>query len=130
MKILIVLCLCLFLIPAIGLSEVVTLDSPQAISSPEAVTMDWRVVRLDSEAQILTVTYRWRAADGSVIYAGDKDGWRTWRCTNNEETCFSDVFSFQVRTQDVGTSIGVGLRTLIWNKFRSDILGANDGTFD
>jgi len=47
------------------------------------------------------------------------------------DTCFSDVFGFTIRTQDVGTGIGVGLRTLIWNKMRQSILtGANNGTFD
>jgi hypothetical protein len=47
-----------------------------------------------------------------------------------EETCFTDVFGFSIRTQDVGTSIGVGLRTLIWSKFKADVLsGGNDGTF-
>lgn len=46
-------------------------------------------------------------------------------------TDFSDIFTFKIRTQDVGTSIGVGLRTLIWNKMRADILtGGNNGTFE
>lgn len=46
-------------------------------------------------------------------------------------TCFSDIFGFQIRSQDVGTKIGVGLRTLIWNKFKSQVLSTgNAGTFD
>jgi len=47
------------------------------------------------------------------------------------DTCFSDVFGFNIRSQDVGTSIGVGLRTLIWNKMKDDVLsGGNDGSFE
>ena len=46
------------------------------------------------------------------------------------ETCFSDTFGFTIRTQDVGTKLGLGLRTLIWSKMRDDILTTgNDGAF-
>lgn len=42
-------------------------------------------------------------------------------------TCFTDTFSFAIRTQDVGTPIGKGLRTLIWSKMRPNVLtGANN----
>ena len=48
-----------------------------------------------------------------------------------DDSCFTDVFSFQIRQQDVDTSIGAGLRTLIWNQMKADVLtGGNDGTFD
>jgi hypothetical protein len=44
-------------------------------------------------------------------------------------TCFTDTFSFVMRTQDVGTMIGKGLRALIWSKMRSDVLtGSNNAT--
>jgi len=47
------------------------------------------------------------------------------------DSCFTDVFSFQIRSQDVGTPIGVGLRQLIWNQMKQDILTeGNDGTFE
>ena len=61
-----------------------------------------------------------------------------WECCtgvgtgNCDETLtdFSDIFSFKIRAQDVGISIGVGLRTLIWNKMKGDILTpGNDGIF-
>jgi len=46
-------------------------------------------------------------------------------------TCFSDIFGFQIRAQDVGTGIGIGLRTLIWNQMKSDVLTVgNDGVFE
>jgi hypothetical protein len=44
-------------------------------------------------------------------------------------TCFTDTFSFVIRTQDAGTPIGKGLRALIWSKMRPDVLtGANNAT--
>jgi hypothetical protein len=46
------------------------------------------------------------------------------------DTCFDDVFGFEIRSQDVGTGIGLGLRTLIWNQMKQDILDSNDGSFD
>ena len=55
----------------------------------------------------------------------------TGTCDDMIDTCFSDVFGFEIRTQDVGTGIGVGLRTLIWNQMKQDVLtGGNDGVFN
>jgi hypothetical protein len=52
-------------------------------------------------------------------------------CDDLADSCFSDVFNFTIRQQDVGTSLGIGLRTLIWNEMKADILtGVNDGSFD
>jgi tetrahydromethanopterin S-methyltransferase subunit D len=45
------------------------------------------------------------------------------------QTCFTDTFSFVMRTQDVGTQIGKGLRALIWSKMRPAVLtGTNNAT--
>lgn len=96
-----------------------------------------------------------------ISLEGNRDAWQTWSCQDIEvggenadctalgephpcctdvgtgtcddmsDTCFTDVFSFEIRQQDVGTGIGIGLRTLIWNQMKQDILtGGNDGTFD
>jgi hypothetical protein len=48
------------------------------------------------------------------------------------DSCFTDVFMYEINCpQDNGTKIGVGLRTLIWNQMKADILtGGNDGTFN
>lgn len=55
----------------------------------------------------------------------------TGTCDGMDDTCFTDVFGFNMRAEDVGTAIGVGLRQLIWNKMKADILtGINDGDFD
>jgi hypothetical protein len=48
-----------------------------------------------------------------------------------EQTCFTETFGFAIRAQDVGSAIGVGLRNLLWNKMKADVLtGGNDGTFE
>ena len=45
------------------------------------------------------------------------------------DTCFTDTFSFNIRSQDVGVAIGKGLRALIWSKMRPAVLtGANNAT--
>ena len=89
----------------------------------------------------------------------DNKGWNTWNCVNTPvpgensecvaeddpydccsgegtgtcddmlDTCFSDVFGFVIRSQDVGTPLGQGLRTLIYNAWRDDVIPGNDGTF-
>jgi hypothetical protein len=89
----------------------------------------------------------------------DRYGWNTWTCENIEvpgensecidegvpnecctgyqegscddmlDTCFSDIFGFEIRQQDVGTNIGIGLRTLIWNRWKQEELPNNNGTF-
>jgi hypothetical protein len=121
---------------------------------------DWEITRINAERKLLSVRYRWRDATGDVIDFKSKDGWHTWTCqdievqgTNAEcieagnpypcctdagagtcdgmvDTCFSDVFGFTIRSQDVGVKMGVGLRTLIWNKMKTDIIPGNDGAFD
>ena len=45
------------------------------------------------------------------------------------DTCFTDTFSFNIRSQDVGVAIGKGLRALIWSKMRPAVLtGTNNAT--
>lgn len=144
------------------LADTLTLDSTETLSTPQAVSMDWRVSNIDAAAKTLVVTYRWKDATGAPIFLQNRNhAWQTWECRNVEiagenseciasedpypcctgagtgtcddmaDTCFSDVFSFQIRSQDVGTSIGIGLRTLIWNQMKQDILTpGNDGEFD
>ena len=54
----------------------------------------------------------------------------TGTCDEPIDTCFSNIFRFEMRAQDVGTKIGVGLRSLIWNQMKTDVLtGVNDGVF-
>ncbi len=58
------------------------------------------------------------------------EGQGTCDDTVQTDSCFSDVFGFQIRQQDVGTAIGNGLRQLVWNQMKQDILSpGNDGDF-
>ena len=154
------LVLTFLLLAPFAFADDITLDSNEVLIVPTATRIsEWEIIRISAASKILRVKYRWRAADDSLIKL-ERTGWNYWTCRNtyqgnNESctaldtpwdccsdletgtcpeivgTCFSDVFGFQIRTQDVGTSIGAGLRTLIWNKMKSDILtGGNDGDFD
>lgn len=141
-------------------ADTVTLDDPHDVNPPQAASLEWVVTEINASIQRLVVSYRWRDADGNFIkdplvrrfICQNLDdiypeydnasctgigipyecctGSGTGTC-DNASTCFSDVFGFTIRAQDVGTSIGVGLRTLLWNKFKANVLDpANDGTFD
>jgi len=124
------------------------------------ISMDWYIDYIDAENNILKVNYQWRDALGKIIRdTSARTGWNTWTCQdipveNNidcigagdpygcctgvgtgtcdevGDTCFSNIFRFEIRAQDVGTKIGVGLRSLIWNQMKTDVLtGVNDGVF-
>ena len=122
---------------------------------------DWSIERIDPAVDTLIVKYRRRNGEVIVFDSScDRNGYKKWYCRNlsqgnNEDctdvdvpwdcctgvgtgtcpeaisTCFNDVFGFQIRQQDVGTGIGQGLKLLIWNTMKNDVLtGGNDGTFD
>jgi len=149
------------LVSGVVFADRITLTTPETLSPASATHMDWFVDKINAKDKVLEVSYIWRNVDNLPIYLGTPNVWHTWTCqdipvpgTNAEctlvevpypcctgpgigtcddmeDTCFTDVFSFKIRSQDVGTSIGVGLRTLIWNKMRADILtGGNTGTFE
>ena len=153
--------LALLLVPIYGNSDTINLDSTETLQVPTSQKIsDWQIVLIDASAKVMRIKYRWRDASNDVIDF-DNSGWKYWTCqdvevpgTNAEcidtgdpypcctgagtgtcddmlDTCFTDVFSFDIRAQDVGTPIGVGLRQLIWNQMKQDILtGGNDGTFE
>ena len=141
---------------SITLDSTETLSTPTT-----AKISDWEITRINANKKVLVVRYRWRDASNNVINLGSAgSGWETWTCRNVSQgdndscqdvddpwdcctgsetgtcpeivdSCFTDVFSFSIRQQDVDTSIGLGLRTLIWNKMKQHVLkGVNDGTFD
>lgn len=122
---------------------------------------DWTILEINPTTKTLVIKYRRRNGTDIVIdSSSDRHGYKRWYCRDLQQgdnaacldvddpwdcctglgtgtcpedidTCFSDVFGFTIRTQDVGTGIGIGLRTLIWSQMKQDILtGINDGTFD
>lgn len=140
-KLVIVLGIILLLFPISAYADRVTLNSSETLSTPVATHLDWYVDKIDAKSKELIVRYRWLDASGTpIMLSGSRTQWHTWSCrdipddpeTPGDEstTDFTDIFGFSIRQQDVGVSIGVGLRTLIWSKMKGDILTVgNDGTF-
>ena len=57
----------------------------------------------------------------------------TGTCDDMLDTCFSDVFGYVVDSENpmLPIAIGIGLRTLIWNQMKQDVLTpGNDGSFN
>jgi len=129
-------------IASIAFADTITLNLPETIDTPTAVKIDWYIDYINAGKKLMKIKWRWVDANSNPIRHSDSSAsWRTWTCTNiddNPETpqdetdhCFSGVFSFKIRQQDVGTSIGIGLRTLMWNRMKSDILTpGNNGAFE
>ena len=137
-------------------AQVLTLNSPEALAVPTATQLDLRNINIDVTNKAVMVTYRFLDAAGQTILdvGGNRD--RVWSCRDISahlaatctdvgvpypgctgagtgedlyagDTCFTDTFSFAIRTQDVGTMLGKGLRALIWSKMRPDVLtGTNN----
>lgn len=152
----------LLFVPVLIFADSLTLDTEETLQVPTSRHMDWYIDRIDVDAKLLRIRYRWRGNNQEVIWiTGARSPWLTWECRNievpgenidcvaagdphpcctgvgigtcddMEDTCFTDVFGFVIRAQDVGTGIGVGLRTLIWNQMKQDVLTpGNDGNFD
>jgi hypothetical protein len=103
------------------------LANSEALAPVESKDMEWRIVELDPDTQRLTIAYTWLDGSDDPIKLNEY-GVHYWTAEGQD---FTDIFSFLIRQQDVGVKIGVGLRTLILNKFKADVLSAgNSGTFD
>jgi hypothetical protein len=103
-----------------------TLDSYESLAQPQSKKLNWRIILIDPDIKKAVVEYSW-IDDSDNVIKFNESGLQYFEIT---DTDFDDVFGFIVRQQDVGTKIGVGLRALIWNKFKSEVLTAgNDGTF-
>lgn len=129
----------LSIIAGLVFAETITLNSNETFSKV-ATQIKFRSVTIDNDAKTLKVRYSWRDADGNNITPAAGGHIMTWTCADSADnpdtpedetdTCFSDTFGFAIRSQDVGTKLGIGLRTLIWSKMKQDVLTAgNDGTF-
>jgi len=141
MKKLLIIVLSTSLFSVVSWADEITLNNPEALAPPTAVAIDFRQIKINLNPNWLELDFRFLDSDGEEILAENGRTQRLWRCQNmadnpmtpeNEtSTCFSDIFMFAIRAQDVGTPIGRGLRNLIWNRMKLDILtGGNDGTFN
>ena len=141
MKKLIVVLAVIF-VPFLAMADDILLDADQAltVTTYRRIT-DWEITRINEDQQILIVKYRRAKADGTTVNLdGSRGAWKFWTCENmadNPETpedetstCFSDIFGFNIRAQDVGTSIGGGLKQLIRIRMLADIAPGNTGDWD
>lgn len=143
----VVLLVTIFVIMARG--QEVSLDSPLSVDTPVAAKIRWATqepIRINTDAQKLTIYYEYVDTAGTPIRddrfksvhmwtcsdiptantgclgVGDPHAWCTGAGTGTfDDNCFSDVFGFAIRQQDVGKKIGYGLRRLILNKFCQDV---------
>jgi len=136
----------MFLFYGVAQADRLTLTTPQLVAPPEATDIEVAkyVFDIEDRTNLLTVTFYYLDADGNRIYGLDEKIRQNWRCRNiadnpttpedETNTCWSDVIRYAIRCpQDEGTFIGIGLRTLIWNKMKNDpsiVTPGNDGTFD
>lgn len=140
-----------------GQAQVLKLNLSEQLAVPTATKLDFRKVTIDVTNKQLDVIYRFLDAAGRDIpNPGTVDVDRKWSCYDRDNqnlactgagapyecctgegtgtcstgsTCFTDTFLFTIRSQDVGTRIGKGLRALIWNKMKSAVLtSGNDAT--
>lgn len=132
---------CLILVSWLGLAfaDSITLTSPEDLQEPQATKIKLRKVEINMEPRYMVVHYSWATATSDLRLSQRLV--QTWICQDREDdpgtpedetsTCFTDVFKFSIRTQDVGTMVGIALRDLVWFYMKQDILsGGNDGSFD
>jgi hypothetical protein len=153
MKKLFIILLTTFLLGSFVYADSITLTQEETISVPTTQKIGgWYIDYISAAEKTMTIKYFWQDTQGEAIYPkGSLNPVNNVECTaagvpdacctgvgvgtcddlTIMDSCFSDVFLFEIRPQDAGTTIGLGLRTLIWNEMKQDILtGGNDGSFD
>lgn len=135
----------------IAYAQDATLSAPVPLSVPTANHIQISNIEIMPVSKIMRVTYRWLDANKRAIVTTDgMKTDRIWSCTESAgepvanctdvgtpypcctgvgtgtnckapDTSFSDIFGFKMRTEDVGKSIGIGLRTLIVAKMKAQI---------
>lgn len=105
-----------------GYAVDITLDNPENLTPTQWQKLKWDRISIFILAKTLKIKYRFKTAAGVDIPGTSRD----WECSG---TCFDDTFGFTIRAQDVGTTLGAGLKQLLWNKMKADVLSpGNDGT--
>jgi hypothetical protein len=144
---------------SLAIADRINLNSPEALNQPSSQKVRWYVSLLDAHAKKMVITYQWLSEDGGAISLFGSET-QQWVCrdivipgTNagciaagnpnacctglgagtcdDDDLCFSDIFTTLIPAGAVGTPIGSGLRTLIFNRWKSDVLSpGNDGAFE
>jgi hypothetical protein len=137
-------------------ADTLTLQNTENLPAPANVATKIKWYNVDISAdKVITVKFKWRDSAGREI--GD---FRYFACTNWKQEngdpalnaqctatgvpyacctgnqigiceCWSETMGFDIRTQDVGTKMGAGLKELIRRQFvRSELSSGNDATID
>ena len=94
-------------IPSLATDDLL-LETPAPLCTDDTYTMKIRHYKIvPPPVRRIEVSYNLCDSQGAVFKQGVAviDG-----------SDFTDVINFSIRAQDVGTGIGAGLKTLIWNK--------------
>lgn len=143
---------------SVALAQGVSITSPIFIDTPVAAKIRWATrepIRINTDTKTLTIYYEYLDADNGPIRNSRFQSINTWTCadvpdanlsctepgTPNawctgagtgtfDDNCFSEVFGFTMRQQDVGKKIGFGFRKLIMNKFCPAVAPNNTCAFE
>jgi hypothetical protein len=151
MKSVIVILIALFAFCGLAYGQTGTLTPVVPLSVPTAAKIQITNIEIYPVRKVMQVTYRWLDANDNPIYKvgsfrhdqlwtcqdipaqnpADCTGVETpYRCCTGVgtgvgcfagDTSFTDVFGFTIRTQDVGTKLGIGLRNLLVAKMKASI---------
>lgn len=122
-------------------ADMITLNATEQLTPPTAAKIHLQQIIIDASSKVLQVKYRWLDSNNQPIQVRDHPVVQTWTCRNRADSpetpedetdnCFSSIFGFSIRQQDVGVKLGIGLRNLLWNRMKQDLLTTgNDGVFD
>jgi hypothetical protein len=158
MKRLILVLLFVFAFSGLAYGQTGTLSPVVPLSVPTAAKIQITNVEIYPVRKVMQVTYRWLDANDNPIYkVGTRQYDQLWTCQDIPaqlpadctgagipykcctgvgtgtgcfagETGFTDVFGFVIRSQDVGTRLGVGLRNLLVAKMKASISALTDVT--
>jgi hypothetical protein len=122
------LALILSFLPIMAFAQSADLSPPAQLSVPTAAKLQLMGRHENFVEKTMVVYFRFLDANGRPIYAAGTNGRfdNTWTCSDDPDaepakTCFSDVYGFQIRQQDVGVTLGKGTRALIIAKMKQDI---------
>ena len=136
-----VLIFLMIIIPMAVSADMITLNADDVETKPATEKINLLKIQINLPAKVMRIAYQRLDENLAPIRDNYGEEIRIWTCRNHADdpetpgdefsTCFNDVFGFDIRSQDVGTALGLGLRNLIWNQMKQDILiTATDGSFD
>lgn len=110
----------LILMPMIAVAQEASLSPSVSLSVPTATKLQLIGRYENFIDQTMVVYFRWLDSNGNPIYAAGTNGKfdNSWVCSGQ---CFTDIYGFVIRQQDVGTTLGKGTRALVINKMKVDL---------